>query len=365
MRPQQQLGGDDPGLTSRADAFEALFTAAVDGLVLFDGGGRITRMNPAARELLVDAVGHTPVPSLDVLRCVRITDVEGAVVPYEQLPMFAALQGEKVAAIPLALQRGDGTRLWASVGAAPIHARDGAIVGAVLSIGDVSGLRALQEQREDLSRMILHDLRAPLAVILGHAQLVDRRAEEPDAVRGSARAITRSARRMSSLLGELVESALLESGKLTLERVRVDVTTLARELCAALSASLGRRVRVEGGERALAVLADPGRFERILVNLVSNAVKYSPEGTEVIVRLGRDGPSVVVEVEDHGPGIAPDDLPHVFERYFRASRSARLEGMGLGLYTARMLAEAHGGTITVSATSGRGSVFRVRLPAVA
>jgi signal transduction histidine kinase len=98
------------------------------------------------------------------------------------------------------------------------------------------------------------------------------------------------------------------------------------------------------------------------VNLLTNALKYSAPGSDVVVRVSAAPEHVSVAVADRGQGIAPEDVPHLFERYFRAGSSMHFEGMGLGLYTSRMLAEAHGGTIAVTSVPGQGSVFEVRLP---
>jgi signal transduction histidine kinase len=256
--------------------------------------------------------------------------------------------------------------VWTVCGAAPIRAPDGAVAGAVLTLGDVTRLREVHEQREDLSRMISHDLRTPLGVILAQAKLIGRRSEGPEAVRSRADAIVTSAQRMTAMLNDLVESALLEAGKLHLEREPVDLATMSRDLRGRLAAPYdGERIRIEVAAGVPRVSADPARLERVLVNLFTNALKYSEAGTEVVVRIGGDASGAVLEVEDRGPGIKPEDLPHLFERYFRALGHRRYEGMGLGLYTARCLVEAHGGTIAVASEPGRGSTFRVRLPTAA
>ena len=277
--------------------------------------------------------------------------------------MVAALRGESIRGLPLALQFADGRIVWVTVGAAPIHASDGTIAGAVLTLSDVTRLRELQEQREDLARMISHDLRTPLGVILAQAKLLGRRNEGADSVRSRSEAIVANAQRMAAMLNDLVESALLEAGKLRLEVAPLDVVHMVQDLRARLAAPFGgERIRLEAAEVVPPALADPNRLERVLVNLLTNALKYSAPASEVVVRVGSDGAHVVLEIEDRGQGIAPGDLPHLFERYFRALGSSRLEGMGLGLYTARMLVEAHGGTIGVTSVPGQGSVFRVRLP---
>jgi signal transduction histidine kinase len=212
--------------------------------------------------------------------------------------------------------------------------------------------------------MLSHDLRTPLGVILAQAKLLARRNEGADAVRGRAEAIATSAQRMAAMLNDLVESALLEAGKLRLDLAPVDVAALARELRRRLAAPYdGERIHVQADPGVPRVQADPDRLERVLVNLFTNALKYSAPGSEVRVRVAREGPGVLLEVEDRGQGIAPEDLPHLFERYFRALGTRRFEGVGLGLYAARRLVEAHGGTISAASEHGKGSVFRVRLPA--
>ncbi len=224
-------------------------------------------------------------------------------------------------------------------------------------------LRELHERREDLARMISHDLRTPLGVILAQAKLLGRRNEGSSAVRTRGEAIAASAQRMAAMLNDLVESALLEAGKLRLELAPLDVVEMLRDLRGRLAAPFhGERIRVDAAAGVPDVWADPNRIERVLVNLLTNALKYSAAGSAVLARARAEDGFVVVEVEDSGQGIAAEDLPHLFERYFRALGSSRLEGMGLGLYAARMLVEAHGGTISAASVQGKGSVFRVRLP---
>jgi PAS domain S-box-containing protein len=352
---------------ARSEAFlESIFTSMADGVVLFATDGRITRMNPTAAQMLGFGDEEARMTSAERMSRVRLLDVDGKAVPFERLPVVLALRGEPVRGQTYCLDLPDGRKVWTVCGAAPIRAPDGAVAGAVLTLGDVTRLREVHEQREDLSRMISHDLRTPLGVILAQAKLIGRRSEGPEAVRSRADAIVTSAQRMTAMLNDLVESALLEAGKLHLEREPVDLATMSRDLRGRLAAPYdGERIRIEVAAGVPRVSADPARLERVLVNLFTNALKYSEAGTEVVVRIGGDASGAVLEVEDRGPGIKPEDLPHLFERYFRALGHRRYEGMGLGLYTARCLVEAHGGTIAVASEPGRGSTFRVRLPTAA
>jgi signal transduction histidine kinase len=349
---------------ARSEAFlETMFAALADALIVFGPEGRVQRLNPAARQMLGVEPGE-PADALGAcLDRVRILDVEGQPLPPAERPERLALRGAATRGQALCLDFPDGRKVWVSAGAAPIHATDGRIMGAVVSLGDVTRLREAQEQREDLSRMISHDLRTPLNVVLAHAKLLGRRTETAEAVRTRADAIATSAQRMAAMLNDLVESALLEAGKLRLELAPLDLYEVVRDLRGRLAAPYeGDRIRVTAQAGVPRVLADPDRLERVVVNLLTNALKYSAPGSEVLVRVSAEDDGVQLSVEDRGQGIAPEDLPRLFERFFRAPGAGRVEGMGLGLYTCRKLVEAHGGAIGARSERGKGSLFWVRLP---
>jgi signal transduction histidine kinase len=228
-------------------------------------------------------------------------------------------------------------------------------------------LRQSQLEREELIRTISHDLRAPVTIILGQGQLLKRGMEQRgidgQAQRG-AEAIITGARRMNAMIQDLVDVARLETGQMKLDRQPLDLRTAVLDLKERLAATNGaERIRVDAPERLPEVLADVDRLERILLNLLSNALKYSEPDTPVVVAVREAKGEVITSVIDQGRGISPDELPHVFDRYFRAkeTRDTR-EGLGLGLYITRMLVEAHGGRIWVVSEMGRGSTFSFSLP---
>jgi signal transduction histidine kinase len=220
-------------------------------------------------------------------------------------------------------------------------------------------LRQTTEQREDLLRAVSHDLRNPLQIVMLQAQRLLRIAEDP--VRRPSSAIITAARRMDRMLRDLSDSARAESGNLELARAPIDLRPFVEELLESSEGVLDvARVENAVPERLPAVLADPDRLDRILTNLVGNALKYSPG--RVIVQAEGEGPEVRVSVADKGPGIGPDDLPRVFDRYYRGQRHEG-EGLGLGLYIVRKLVEAHGGKIWAQSRPGVGSTFTFSLPA--
>ncbi len=220
-------------------------------------------------------------------------------------------------------------------------------------------------QQDDILRMVSHDLRGPLTVVHGQAELLLRwlaRAGLAGREAHSANTILAAARRMNTMIQDLVDAARLEHGRLTLDLAPLELGPFALKLKEQM-ASAAERIRVDAGPGLPPVHADAGRLERVLTNLLSNALKYSPPDSEVTLGFALRQGEVVVSVADHGQGIAPEELPHLFQRYFRtlAARSHH-EGLGLGLYISRMLVEAHGGRIWVESQVGMGSTFSFTLP---
>lgn len=344
---------------------DTVIASAPDGLAIYDPGGRIIRTNRLASEML----GFPPEGTMTLAEQVaqlRAETAEGKPFAPEETPPARALRGQAVHNVVMVLHRPDGQALWMLVSAAPIRTQDGTLLGAVAAFRDITAQHELEEQREDILRAISHDLRSPLSAILGQAQLLARRLDKPEleGARGSAEAIVVSARRMNAMIQDLVDAARLESGQLRLNREAIELRSFTADLLRRLEPVLETgRVRVEVPEGLPSVYADPDRLERILTNLLSNALKYSPPGTEVTVRaVQRDG-EIVVSVSDRGPGIPPEDLPKLFQRYARtAVGEARRDGLGLGLYITRKLVEAHGGRIWVDSQVGVGSTFSFSLP---
>jgi len=175
----------------------------------------------------------------------------------------------------------------------------------------------------------------------------------------------RNGTRLEKLTRDLLEASRIDAHRVVLERRPVNVKEMVSALVTEIQGTLGTHpVSVEVAGEPPTVNADPLRIEQILTNLLENSNKYSAEGAPIRIHVaGVDG-GVLLSIEDRGPGIAPEEIPHLFDRYFhtRTPRGAT-RGLGLGLYIARGLVEAHGGRITVESTPGRGSTFAIWLPA--
>jgi len=228
-------------------------------------------------------------------------------------------------------------------------------------------LRRSQEEREDLMRTISHDLRAPLTIIRGHAEIISELLQaEPGltpAVRESIGAIERSVDGMNSMIRDLVDAARLEGGQLTLELAPVEPAEYLADLLRRSGAvvEIGRIV-LELAPALPPVRADRNRLDRIMLNLLTNAQKYSPPGSPIELRAEPAEEQVAFSVLDHGRGIVPEDLPHIFERFYRPQTGRKAESVGLGLYITKGLVEAHDGRISVASEPGKGSTFTFTLP---
>ena len=228
-------------------------------------------------------------------------------------------------------------------------------------------IRLREERREEDMHIVSHDLRAPLAAIRGHAQLLElmlKKARIDRQATRSVEAIITGSTRMNAMIEDLVDTARVDSGQLELNSVPLDLHSFVLNLIERLVGVLEtERIRVQAPEGLPRVLADPDRLERILMNLISNALKYSNPGTEVTVRLAQLDGDVVTSVSDRGPGIPPEELPLLFQRFRRTPEAReRREGLGLGLYITKTLVEAHGGRIWVESEAGRGSTFYFTMP---
>lgn len=243
-------------------------------------------------------------------------------------------------------------------------------MAAGLNSSHAIALEELERLRTDLLSTISHELRTPLTSVRTSVGLLLDPSSEPtdDQRQALLQSIERNADRMQRLLGDILELSRLRAGSVGLQLRSFSARALAEGAIAVIEPVAARRgQRVEFEDRAQAghaVYGDRRRLEQALLNLLTNAQRFSPDGASVRVRLGQRGDLTVWTVEDDGPGIPAPDLDRLFERFFvgRSDRSGPREGVGLGLPTALAIAQAHGGTIEVWSEMGRGSRFALAVP---
>ena len=224
-------------------------------------------------------------------------------------------------------------------------------------------LEALFTSQQRLLADVSHELRTPLTVIKGNVDLM-RRMKSLD--EESLMSIDQEAGRLTRLVGGLLLLAQAESGKLALSMKQVELDLLVTEVFQEMSILAGSRVRVHLNEiDQVYVTGDRDRLKQVFINLVANAIHYTPQGGEVFLSLERIGEQARIICRDTGPGIPAEDLPHIFERFYRAEKSrtrGRTTGFGLGLSIANWIVERHGGRIEVDSKEGRGTTFAIWLP---
>jgi signal transduction histidine kinase len=239
---------------------------------------------------------------------------------------------------------------------------DGRLVRMEVAI-DITDRRQHEEFRDQYIGLISHDLRTPLLTINLSAATLKLQIERGDLAKAAEplEAIRHSTKRMAEMIDDMLETTRLESGQLQLHKGPVDLGELGRTVARELGAMSANPIRCEAAG-PVPVIADAGRIERVLENLVGNAVRYSPPGTEVTIRVQARGDEAVVTVTDRGPGVPADVVPKLFQRFYRAGSGNTSSGLGLGLYNSRLIVEHHGGRIWVESQPGAGSTFGFSVP---
>jgi PAS domain S-box-containing protein len=350
-----------------------------DGVLATDTQGRITLLNGVAQALTgwteAEAVGRGVEEVLVIVN-------EESRRPAEQ-PIARVLREGIVVGLAnhTVLIARDGRETPIADSAAPIKGKDQRIVGVVMVFRDITGRkrtegleRAARREAEEANRskdeflaMLSHELRTPLNSILGWARLLRDGQTTREQSERALRSIERNAQHQTRLIEDLLDVSRIVSGKLTLEIQRVDLATVidaALDLVRPAAESAGVEIVLDLDPSTPAMIGDPARLQQIVLNLISNAVKYTERGGRVEIRLHKAEASVELVVRDTGIGIRPDFMPYLFDRFRQDEAGTRAQdGLGIGLTIVRHLVERHGGTIrAASAGEGQGSMFTVRLP---
>jgi PAS domain S-box-containing protein len=343
---------------------ETIIRFLPEGVVLCGPDGEILRLNPAAQAMLGYSLEAQQQSLKDRYPSGIYVDDKGERIPMEELPLARALKGETVKSETVGYIQPTGKFLWLSVSAAPVFSADGRVQGVVAIDADITRLRQLQQEKEGFLHTITHDLRNPLTVIQGHTELLAEELKKTDFGefgRANIESVLFACGQISGMMKNLSELAGLESGNLPIECEEIDLLRFLREYLerARVIHDISRVIRDLPPSLPL-VWADPRSLERCLGNLIGNALKYSDPGSPIRLSARHQGKEIVVSVKDQGPGIPPEDLPHIFERFYRA-RNISSRGLGLGLFISRSLVEANGGRIWVESRPGQGSTFHFSL----
>jgi PAS domain S-box-containing protein len=344
--------------------YRGLFAGTKDGIIVFEPNGTCVDVNPAMLMMVgydrTELVGR----AATLVACGGPwTGEEG-----ERLRHDGQWRGD------FELRRKNGSLVPVESSITSVQLPTGSVYVGVLR--DVSERRRFEQLQEEFLSALAHDLMNPMATVRGQTQILRRRiarGEPLDEGRLSAglESIDSASMRMTRLLDELADVMRLRAGQqIDLHQKSTDLVALARRTAAEQDRVTERHtIHLESAVDELIGFWDGPRLERVLGNLLGNAIKYSPDGGEITVRIAREGDDdvgvAVLSVEDRGVGIPASDLSHIFEPFRRAGNVESFAGSGIGLAGAKRIVELHGGTIAVRSSEGQGSTFTVRLPIAA
>ena len=259
-----------------------------------------------------------------------------------------------------------GDRIYAPIVRYPAQAIDKSI-DLIVSLRDVTSARRAEARRLDFYSVVAHDLRTPLnAMALRiHMMTSGRRGVVPGEVLTDLRRIDSNVRSLVTMVNDFLELARLEASPEEVKRDAIDVGVLVEEAIdelRPLADANGQTIVWAGAPPGALVIGDQRRLHQVVSNLVGNAIKFTPPSGKVTATVRVEGPLIEARIDDTGPGISPEALPTIFDRFSRAPQAQGVAGSGLGLMIARQIVEAHGGTIGVESRPGEGSSFWFRLP---
>jgi two-component system phosphate regulon sensor histidine kinase PhoR len=359
----RRVGGTIGELRVERERLEAILRGMVEGVLVTDLSGGVVLLNARARELLGLPFDASPRgrPLVELTRDPALGEL-----------MRELAAGAGIASRDVTLSAGTGPTL--QVNAARLRGADGEAFGFVLVLHDVTELRRLEVIRRDFVANVSHELRTPLTAIKGYAEtLLGSAGDDRETARRFLAIIDRHSERLGRLIDDLLTLSDLELGRTPMRLNAVAVGSAVDDVLQIFAkpvARAGVRVEAQVATGLPPVHADGDRLRQVLINLVDNAIKYTPVGGQVLVRAlpasGAEHAGMVeIAIEDSGIGIPAQDLPRLTERFFRVdkARSRELGGTGLGLAIVKHIVQAHGGSLAISSALGQGTTVRVFFPA--
>ncbi|KAF0219979.1 MAG: two-component system OmpR family phosphate regulon sensor histidine kinase [Geobacteraceae bacterium] len=349
-----RIKGQFESIYAEKNQLDTILRSMGEGLMVTDAKGTITMVNPAFRNLFSIHEEVNGKQLIDITRHPALNNAFKTVITTEN---------EKLEEINFQLNE-ERTILTHWV---PLK-ENGELKGVVAVFHDISNLKKLEIIRKDFVANVSHELRTPVTVIKGYAEtLLEGGLENnPQRVGRFIEIIHNHAGRLANLIRDLLSLSELESGNLNLGFASINIESVVKRACVLLDQKAhNKKITIDrsGINELSPVQGDPGRLEQVLVNLLDNAIKYTPENGSVTLSAADMEDMVKISVSDTGPGIPPKDLPRIFERFYRVdtARSREVEGTGLGLAIVKHIVQLHGGTVSAESSPGKGATFSFTL----
>ncbi len=353
------------GVVLEKQRLDAIIEQSADGVMILDNRWRITTFNRAMETLTgwqrSEAIGRPCAEVLDICNAQGEAICPNAC-PLQHLPM------ENSPMVEGRITNRDGREFYIQSRYASQISDTGAFIGAIANVRDITEQKREEELQSTFVSIISHELKTPVSIIKGYAGTLRREDATWDEQtwRDGLRVIEDEADRLARQIQDLLDVSRLQSGWVHLDSTDWDIPMLAKEVIEHIAAQTGEQYIFElrFAEDMPPVHADYERIRMVLSNLLTNAIKYSPDGGKIRIGGHPDGDVVVIYVSDEGIGIPPEEQERIFERFYRVDNRLQREtqGTGLGLFLSKAIIEAHGGSITVKSQVGRGARFVFTLP---
>ena len=336
---------------------DLVLSSMFEGVIVTDSSEKIILMNPSLRKIFFVDTNPEGKKPLEVIRNTAVQDIVDKIIQGKQ-----GLATEEITvSIP--------EEKILKVNGVPI-VRNNEFEGAILVFHDITELRRLEQIRQDFVANVSHELRTPISSIKGYAEtLLEGALEDKDNAKEFISIIYQDSNRLANLINDLLDLSKIESGKMKMNFSPLDaVSVIKRAITVIENQAKVKSIsfKVNLAPELPKIKADETRFSQVMINLLDNAIKYTPENGSVTVAAKVVNNSLQVDIEDTGIGISEKDLPRIFERFYRVdkARSRELGGTGLGLSIVKHIVQAHGGQVWVKSELGLGSTFSFTIPLV-
>lgn len=360
QKPAHPEESESKDLENKQAMLAAIIDFSEDGIISKTLDGIILSWNRSAERMF----GYTEAEAIGKHISLLIP---GDKLQEEDMIITRIRHGQRVPPFQTERLTKDGRRIPVSISVSPIRSKDGTIIGASKIARDISNelrvMRELNDRKDEFIGVAGHELRTPITTIKAYLQLMEEHSPEPVGKSFIEKAL-RQVNKLNRLVTDLLDVSKIQAGRLEYNMMSCFLLPLVRESVDVLRQMYpSHRIETELPAEDIVVTADGPKIEQVMINFLTNAVKYSPDADRVALRVKKEEGRVVVAIQDWGIGIPAEHLEHIFDRYYRVNASDHvIGGLGLGLYISHEMIRRHGGAVWVTSEEGTGTVFYFSLP---
>lgn len=350
--------------TDEKKRLQAVIQQLPVGVVITDHNGTIVQANKRSEEILGTKI---PIGFTFGEKHLVNPKYNGKVIPTSQSPLVQAVTaGKSIVGKEYSVNRKDGKEVHILVNSSPIHNKAQKVIAAALIIIDITEQKNMEERKDDFVNMASHELKTPLTSMKLYIDSLSRTVQKNKDKKSSRilNNIKKQTERLQTLVNDLLDVSRLQTGKLMFNKEKFNLSALIEESLEVLHGSTNNQQIIFTKKPGLQVYADKFRIYQVITNIITNAIKYSPEGKTITVKVYKEKNKAVVLVQDQGIGIQKDEQKRIFERLYQVSDTNQktFPGFGMGLFISKEIVKRHQGKIWVESEKGKGSTFYFTLP---